>query len=674
MTSTDSYANVYLPLPLENSFTYRVPPSLEAIPFGRVLVPFRNKKMIGIVAEVHTKKPSLTVKEIEARLDEVPLFSPSYFEWITWASRYYMTAVGAVLASALPSPLLDPRGKKSVDERSAREHPLTGHWTDHKEITLSPQQEKVYSGIGKWIVEDTFSVSLLHGVTGSGKTEIYIRLIKDVLAAGKEVLFLVPEIGLTPQIIGRFAKHFENRMGLTHSGLTENQRLKEWLRARNENARLVVGTRSALFIPTSRLGLIILDEEHDSSYKQDEGFRYHARDMAIMRAKIEKAVVLLGSATPSLESTLNAKKGKFHLFHLPEREGGSLLPEITVIDMGKEGRQSPSPLTLSRALVDAIGENLKKGHQTLVLFNRRGFARSSFCLSCQKAVGCSNCSVPLVYHRHGSELLRCHYCDLQLPLPKDCPSCHERKLTLIGSGTETVEEEVRTLFPTARVGRLDRDNLRKKGALIAMLSDLREHKLDIVIGTQMVAKGHDIPNVTLVGVLAIDSDLGLPDFRASERTFQLLTQVAGRAGRRQHPGKVLVQSYSPNHYSILEACAHRFDSFFEREISHRRELSYPPISRMIQFQFSATKEDRLQKLMDQIRKGSADFLTGDTHLLGPSPAPLSKIRGRLRWHLILKGEKTRELQESAVRLKKWVTDNSPSGVKWAIDVDPIDML
>lgn len=681
MTAIECLAEIFLPLPVENSFTYSVPPPLELFPFGRVLVPFRNRKMIGIVGSVHQKKPVVKVKAIESRLDDFPLFSPSYFEWLAWASRYYMASVGTVLASALPPSLLDHRAKKSPHERSAREDPLSGHWEDLKEVTLSPQQEKVYAGIGHLLSTEEFFVSLIHGVTGSGKTEIYIRLIKDVLATGKEVLFLVPEIGLTPQIISRFAKHFKNRMGLYHSGLTENQRLLEWLRAKNPKgvpfgegeARVVVGTRSALFIPFSRLGLIILDEEQDSSYKQDEGFRYHARDLAILRAKIGGAAVVLGSATPSLESTLNAKKGKFHFFHLPDREGGSRLPAITVIDMGKEARQSSSPLALSRTLVDAVGENLKKNQQTLILFNRRGFARSAFCLACQKSIECSNCSVPLVYHRQAGQL-RCHYCDLHLPLPKECPACHEMKLTLIGSGTETVEEEIRTLFPKARVARLDRDNVRKKGSLLALLGDLREHKLDIVIGTQMVAKGHDIPNVTLVGVLAIDSDLGLPDFRASERTFQLLTQVAGRAGRRQDPGHVIVQSFSPQHYSIGLACSHQFNEFFEQEISHRRELSYPPIARMIQFQFSAVKEDLLMKLMNEIRRGTEIWLTGETHLLGPSPAPLSKIRGRYRWHLILKGEKTKELQENAARLRRWMEEKRPSGVKWAIDVDPIDML
>jgi len=676
-SSMMKYAEVAIPVPLPTTFTYKIPEEIKPKVGARVQVPFGRRKQIGIVVHLHQKKPERKLKEIELLLDEKPFFNSFFLEWLVWASRYYLTPLGEVLASALPSSLSKIKTATKIDQKKARKSPLVDHWVYKKEVTLYPQQQKVLDSLIQQAHKKSFFPSLLFGITGSGKTEIYLRFIEQILKEGKEVIFLVPEIGLTPQIVSQLQHVFGDKLALYHSGLTENQRLKEWMRAQKGEVSIMVGTRSALFTPFNNLGAIILDEEHDASYKQEERFRYHARDLALMRGKIEGISVIMGSATPSLESFQNVKEGKYHLYSLPERATPAPLPEVKLIDLAAQKRQTGSPLALCQELHHAIKKTLQKKEQVLILLNRRGFARCFFCLKCEQSFVCPNCSVSFIYHKKDKSLL-CHYCDTKIPLPKKCPSCHSVKVTLLGLGTETVEEELHDFFPSARIARLDRDAVQKKGVLLQTLKDLKDGKIDILVGTQMIAKGHDIPQVTLVGVVGSDAGLGVPDFRASERTFQLLTQVAGRAGRGEKPGRVIIQTYAPNHYSIQLACKQDYEAFFEKEIEFRRELGYPPAGRLIQFRFSSTNPKKLEEGMSRLAKelphGKNRKFLGELSLLGPSPSPLEKIRGRFRWQLLMKGKKVSQLQKGAYHLTHLCEKIDLSGVKWAVDVDPIGML
>ncbi|MBI2339893.1 MAG: primosomal protein N' [Deltaproteobacteria bacterium] len=672
-----NYADVWLPLPLPHPFTYIIPPGLSVVPGHLVEVSLGRRHVVGVIGFLHEKAghqvaTDKEIKEIIRLLDSRPVVTESMFECLNWASRYYMTPLGEVLSTALPSALYRRRRTDSKKEPTIRQSPFAEHWETEKEVSLNAEQEAVYQALAEKADARVFHPALLFGITGSGKTEIYLKLLQQVLLKSKTALFLVPEIGLTPQVVARFRQVFGEKLALYHSGLTENQRLHEWRRCLEGSARVVVGTRSALFAPLASLGLIIIDEEHDASYKQEERFRYHARDLGLVRGKIENAVVLLGSATPSLESFSNARAGKYRLFTLRERPTQAVTPQIRLIDMAAYKRQTKSVLSLCSEMHEAIAETLRRKEQALVLINRRGFASSFFCLACEKSHLCPNCSVSLTYHRHNKQLL-CHYCAFETKLPSICPSCGSRETTLLGLGTETVEEELKTWFPRARLSRLDRDSTQKKGYLLQTLKRMKEGKIDILVGTQMVAKGHDIPNVTLVGVLGIDAGLGLPDFRAAEKSFQLLTQVAGRAGRAEKPGRVIVQTFAPDHFSIQCACRNDYERFFEQELSFRREAGYPPEARLIQFRFSSANEKRLIDFM-RCLKVHLDHMAGGPAALGPSKAPIEKIRGRFRWQVLLKGKNRDAVQKGASRIAAFAGSNIPSGVQWAVDVDPISML
>ncbi len=668
------FADVVLPLPVDHPFTYEIPSDIKVVVGSRVLVPFHKQKKVGFVIALHDRGGHHPLKKIEA-LPGPPEtdLSPSYLEWLIWASHYYLAPLGEVLATALPSPFfkLDPR--QSLPQKKSRSSPLADHWVHEKEVVLNDEQQKVFLQIRDNVFSGEFKPILLHGVTGSGKTEIYIHLIHEIIRSGKQVLYLVPEIGLTPQIVARLRHHFGEKLALYHSGLTENQRLREWLRVKSGTAVLLVGTRSALFGPFCNLGMIIIDEEHDSSYKQEERFRYQARDLALVRGKMEKIPVLMGSATPSLESYFNAKNKKYLFYSLTNRPEASAFPKITLIDMTVEKRQSGSPLILCRELHQAIADTLNRREQVLILFNRRGFAVSHFCLACQKGVVCPHCSVVLPYHKKQNILL-CHYCDASQTLTSVCPSCGSSQMTLIGSGTETLEGELKTFYPQARINRLDRDSVQKKGALLSVLKDLREGKIDILVGTQMIAKGHDIARVTLVGVVGIDAVLGVPDFRSSERCFQLLTQVAGRAGRGTMPGKVIVQSFNPKHFSIKAVDDHAFDRFYEQELKWRSELGYPPYGRLIDIRFFSPDSGKIQHFIKWLFVQLPSLSIHETKILGPAPSPIEKLRGRYRWHLVLKGTSPSALRQTALKILSLRDQGGFKGIKWAVDVDPINML
>jgi primosomal protein N' (replication factor Y) (superfamily II helicase) len=539
---------------------------------------------------------------------------------------------------------------------------------------LTAEQERALGRLQLMAAARAFRVALLHGVTGSGKTEIYLRLSASVRAAGARVLMLVPEIALTPAVASIFRQTFGDRVAIQHSGLSDGERHDQWQRIRRGAIDVVIGTRSAVFTPIGQLGLIIVDEEHDASYKQDESPRYNGRDVAIVRAQRAGALVVLGSATPSLESYHHAMSGKYERIVIERRVLDRPLAAVTIVDMRGEYAAEGPDVILSRALRAALRTRLDRGEQSLVLLNRRGYATAVFCRQCAGTLDCPNCSVSLVVHGDGSaRRARCHYCDYSMRVPPVCPSCAGPYLEQAGFGTERVEAEVKAACPGARVARLDRDAVRRRGALAALLSRFRDGEIDVLVGTQMIAKGHDFPRVTLVGVVSADVGLGLADFRASERTFQLITQVAGRAGRGEQPGEAIVQTLYPDHYSIQLACRQDYAAFYERELHFRRAMRYPPFVSLINTivrspTFAGAMDDAAdiaQKLRDAGRGG------GDLLVLGPAPAPLGKLRGEYRAQVLVKGANRRTMREA---LMSAIASKPERRRRIAVDVDPLSVL
>ena len=519
----------------------------------------------------------------------------------------------------------------------------------------------------------TFTPFLLHGVTGSGKTEVYLRVIAETLAAGKTALVLVPEISLTPQLAARFRARFGDLVAILHSGMSDQARLGEWSRLRQGPARIAVGARSAVFAPLVGLGVIVVDEEHDGSFKQEEGVRYHARDVALVRAQRAGAVCVLGSATPSLESAAHAERGHYKKLVLTERPTSRPMPAVEIIDLRTYMPDGEG--FLSAPLRTAIGETLAAGDQSILFLNRRGFATFVLCRACGHAFRCPHCAVSLTYHRH-SDRLSCHYCGYAARVPEACPSCSSKgTIERKGLGTEKVAEAVAEAFPKARVLRLDRDVA--SGAKIeGVLSRVARREVDVLVGTQMVTKGHDFPGVTLVGVLCADTGLNIPDFRASERTFQLLAQVAGRAGRGEKPGKVLIQTYRPTAPAVVAAAAHDYTQFFTAELAAREELGYPPHGRLIAVRIDgadaaevATTAQRLAELAEAISR--RPDLGGTVDVRGPVPAPLEKLRGRTRWQIWLRSPDRHALRRIARGL---AAAEVSSKVRVVLDVDPISAL
>jgi primosomal protein N' (replication factor Y) len=519
-----------------------------------------------------------------------------------------------------------------------------------------------------------FRVALLHGVTGSGKSEIYLRLARAVCAAGRSVLMLVPEIGLTPAVAALFRQTFGDRVAIQHSGLSDGERHDQWQRIRRGQVDVVVGTRSAVFAPLERLGLIIVDEEHDSSYKQEESPRYHGRDVAIVRAQRAGALVVLGSATPSMESYHNAMCGRYDRVVLERRVLDRPLASVAVVDMREEYAALGPDVVVSRPLRRALEARLGDGEQALVLLNRRGFATAVFCRQCAGTVDCPNCSISLVVHGEGSaRRARCHYCNYTARVPARCPLCAAPYLEQAGFGTERVEGEVKRLFPAARVARMDRDAVRRKGALTGLLSRFGEGSIDVLVGTQMIAKGHDFPRVTLVGVVSADVGLGMADFRASERTFQLLTQVAGRAGRGERPGEAIIQTIFPDHFSIQLACRQDYPAFYERELRFRRDMRYPPvaslISTIVRARAFARAMDDAADIVQRVRE--ADETRREFRVLGPAPAAIGRLRGEYRAQLLVKGTNRRRMREA---LQSAIAGRPELARRTTIDVDPLNVL
>ena len=559
-----------------------------------------------------------------------------------------------------------------------RQPSLGGTHDDPGKHALNVEQQAAHDAVTAAIDAARFQTFLLHGITGSGKTEVYLQIIEHALACGKDAIILVPEISLTPQTVGRFYARFKESIAVLHSALSAGERYDEWRRAQRGEVRIVVGARSAIFAPMRNLGVIVVDEEHDTSYKQGETPRYHARDVAIMRAHLSGAVCVLGSATPSIESYYNSEQGKSQRLELHTRATHGVLPEVRVLDMRIETKESSGKMVLAPLLEEAVKQRVAAGEQVILLLNRRGFSPYVLCPSCGWAAECAHCNVSLTYHR-SDHSLRCHYCGESSDPPQVCGACGGKTLVYLGLGTQRAEEYLMQAFPTARIARMDADTTSEKGGHAKILGRFAKREIDILVGTQMLAKGHDYPAVTLAGVIHADTGLGLPDFRAAEQSFNLLTQVAGRAGRGDLRGEVIIQTYRPKHYAVVAAAAHDYAQFYAQEIEHRRSAGYPPFRRMANFLLES--EDpaeaerwafRLRTLAkEQISAGAPGSGVPSVGMLGPSPAVVSRVKRQYRWQLALLCKNGKRLNEVVRAIRDAFAEaKPPAAVKLKIDLDP----
>ncbi len=568
------------------------------------------------------------------------------------------------LSSTSPPQITRSRKSKSTAYKPE------GFPSDVTILKSTPAQARVIEKVAVSLKEGRFHPFLLHGVTGSGKTHVYIELTEKTIDAGKSALILVPEIALTPQLSGRFAERFPENVAVLHSGLSIGARREAWTRASEGEIRVIVGARSAIFTPLPNLGLIVVDEEQDQSYKQAESPAYSARDLALVRGKLASVPVLLSSATPSLESYYNAETGKYSLLELPERIDDRKLPAVEILDMKLELR-SGNRSTLSGRLAQLIEETVSRGEQVILLLNRRGFFSTMKCVKCGEAVSCSHCSVAMTIHR-SSNSLRCHFCGAVREIPGLCPSCDGETFKLKGKGTERIEKELKQFFPDIRVLRMDLDTTRKRGAHRRILARFAAREADVLVGTQMVAKGHDFPGVTLVGVVSADIGLHVPDFRAGERVFQLLTQAAGRAGRGDMEGRVVIQTYQPSHYSVRAASRHSYSSFYEREKKVRKAARYPPFTRMVHIKLFSVDSETVRSAASRVVKHLAPA-AGDRSriILGPAPFPVQRIKREYIWHLLIK---TTDIWKTLERLKEEDWKPEPGIVRTQIVIDPASMF
>jgi primosomal protein N' (replication factor Y) len=541
------------------------------------------------------------------------------------------------------------------------------------DFSFNPAQTSALEQIKNRINEKRFSATLLFGVTGSGKTAVYLAAMQHVLAAGRSAIMLVPEIGLTPQVAANLHEIFGDQAAILHSALSEAERAEQWHRIRDGHASIVVGTRSAVFAPVCDLALIVVDEEQDSSYKQEEMPRYNGRDVAVIRAKICGAAVVLGSATPALESFYNTQSGKYELLELPDRVEQRPLPDVDLVDMRAEFQQCGEEQVLSRRLIEEIRERLDRGEQAMILLNRRGYSPVVFCRSCGETVRCKDCAVATTHHRRVQRLM-CHYCGYQAPIPKLCPKCASEYVFFLGTGSEKLEDVLHQMFPTARIARLDRDTVRGHADFERVLSALHAGELDLLVGTQMIAKGHDIHGITLVGVVGADFALGFPDFRAAERTFQLLTQVAGRAGRGTTPGRVILQTFFPEHYAIKLTEQHDYRGFYDKELQYRRWMHYPPFTALANVLVRSDQLGQALKYSGAIGRWLKKNPPEGVRVLGPAPAPLARLKREYRYHFILKSVSRKRLNTLLRSLLQFADREKVPHGKLVVDVDPVSLL
>ncbi|MCC6272704.1 MAG: primosomal protein N' [Deltaproteobacteria bacterium] len=663
--------SVWLPLPRRRVFTYALPKGTDPpAPGALVLAPMGRRKVVGLVAELGVPAPEgvTELKEILSVLPEGFALRPPLLRVFRWAVGHYLTPPGEVLRTFLPPALFKDGAAKG--ERARQRPPVAGFAGGEPPALTEAQQVAIAEVLER---SDAFHAYLLHGITGSGKTEVYLRLCEEVLRRGRSALILVPEIALTPQTLGRFAARFGEGVAAYHSGMTEAQRLQVWWGAKEGRVRVAVGTRSALCLPFPDLGILVVDEEHDASYKQEERFRYHARDLAVVRAKEEGIPVVLGSATPSVETLENAGRGKYRLLQLPDRATAGQLPRIHLVDL-KTHPADPETL-LTAPLAAQLDETLRRGEQALLFLNRRGFAPFLLCCACGEAPRCPNCEISLTYHKRPTAMV-CHYCEFQSPPPQACAKCGSEELRAMGTGTERLEEALQKRYPELRLARLDRDVASGRQRTEEILSSFAAGELDVLVGTQLVAKGHDFKRLTLVGVLLADSTLHQPDFRAAERLFQLVTQVAGRAGRHDLPGEVFLQTFRPEHYAIVSALGHDLEGFFARERAQREEVGYPPFQRVVLLKLSGSQADRVERACGKLAEDLA-VLFGrhpELRILGPAPAALAKLRGRYRWQVMLRTPKFEAMRRLLEEKLPYFEEQLPPGVALHVDVDPIGVF
>ncbi len=815
------FCDVALPVPLDMVFTYGVPAVAAPVVGGRVLVPFRQKRLTGIVVGLHDRTPAVKTKNILSVLDSAPVLEESLLRLGQWIADYYLAPIGEVFRTMLPlgaefkraavyritaegrmalhlagmsgssarsrrTPdeqacefrVLDYLGTQDADSaestavveqklrsatrasRSILDVMVRKKWITREDVSdvreaartikvallrsaegklndnqkeiveilaasggklpvtnirelqvprttlttlvkrglieiidepvapgqprskprpspfdfaFNPAQESALAHIREAVDARKFAGVLLHGVTGSGKTAVYLAAMRAVLEAGRSAILLVPEIGLTPAVAADLHQIFGDEVAILHSALSNKERAQQWHRIRNGEARIVVGTRSAVFAPVADLALIVVDEEHDASYKQEETPRYHARDVAVMRAKMAEAAVVLGSATPSLESYFNATKNKYALIELPDRVEQRPLPEVEIIDMRQEFQETGHEQVISRRLSAEIKDRLERKEQVMVLLNRRGYSPVVLCRACGKALECRNCAIALTHHKREHKMI-CHYCGYLAPVPKSCVHCGSEYVYFLGTGSEKLEELLHGMFPQARIARLDRDTVRGHEDFERTLNALGEGELDIVVGTQMIAKGHDIHGVTLVGVVGADSALGLPDFRAAERTFQLLTQVAGRAGRGQSPGKVILQTYFQDHYAVQYAAHHDFGGFYEKELRFRSWMHYPPYSALANILVRSVKLDEALEWSGKLGKWFEQNRHEGVRVLGPASAPIMRLKQDYRYHFVLKSASREKLNRTLRAMLAYANAQKIPRTQIVVDVDALWLM
>jgi primosomal protein N' (replication factor Y) len=578
------------------------------------------------------------------------------------------------------------RGLVTIEEAPEDFHlgglPASGKKHAHEHVLNEAQMEALGS-IAAAMAQDGFKPILLYGVTGSGKTSVYFAAMQRALDAGRSALLLVPEIGLTPAMAGEMFAAFGTEVALLHSGLTPDERAEQWHRIRRGEARIVVGTRSAVFAPMVNLGLILVDEEHDSSYKQEETPRYHGRDVAVMRAKFNNAVVVLGSATPSLESWANSERGRYQRIEMLTRVMSRPLPTVELVDMRTEFRETAREDIFSRQLVAETQATIDRGEQVIILLNRRGYSFTVICRSCGEKIECENCAIALTYHKpvlgsdlhaHPGDRLECHYCGFRRPVPKKCPKCESEHLYYLGAGSQQGEERLQELFPNARIGRMDRDTVRGRGDMERLLTRLHSGEINLLVGTQMIAKGHDVHGVTLVGVVGADSALGLPDFRAAERVFQLLTQVSGRAGRGELPGRVLVQTYHPEHYAIQCAAAHDYAGFVAKELQYRAWMHYPPAAVLANVVVQGESMAEAAAWANTLGRWFAATPFEKVRVLGPAAAPIARLKRIYRFHFVLKAERRDALSRALRALLAHAEAQAIPRRNLVLDVDAVHLM
>lgn len=648
-------------------------------PLGQVLwamVPAGVRQQAGTREVTLLSVPAAVQQALEAGTLVLPPKQREALQQLALAPRPLMPLELAKAAHCTLAPIMALRKKQLIVAQVRRmrlAEPAAPCAVPEPPPTLHPEQQAALEAILVALRSRQHATLLVHGVTGSGKTEVYMRAIAEVLSYGRQAIVLVPEISLTPQTRSRFESRFA-QVAVLHSHLSDAERHWHWERIARGEVAVVVGARSAVFAPTPRLGLIVIDEEHDSSFKQAEAPRYHARDVARRRAELEGIPLVLGSATPSLESWMAARYGRAQLVQLPRRVSGRPLPRVEVVDLRQETHRRASLGAISRPLHQAIDEALREGGQVILLLNRRGYSTHIQCPACGQVVQCPHCDLALTHHRDVQQAL-CHHCGHQTPPPTRCPACGCEGIRFSGVGTQRLEAEVQARFPHARILRMDSDSMQRPGSHEAALARFRSGEIQILLGTQMIAKGLDFPNVTLVGVVHADTTLHFCDLRAAERTFQLVTQVAGRTGRGDRPGRVLVQTFSPEHYAIQAAARHDFEAFVAAELPTRQQHGYPPFASLIRLIFRSTQQAATERQAQHAAQTLADALAR-THvphrLLGPAPCPLAKLRGRFRYHLLLCSPNGDALR-TAVRTTSphWPTFED---VEWVADVDPVDLL